>query len=354
MPEAKEVQDRTLQKPNQDFDEKADTFEWPEEEKETPPSPSEEKKPEGEKTETEKSATAEVEKTEQIKEVEADTSLSVEEKIGKVKEILGDDLDAIDAYVKEKGYHKDPAWQKQREIISRLKAQAQEGALSDEDRALIEEVKSVVSSREYIQAAGKAQGLTQEKINENLKTAGFETEEGKVDDMELVAKGLGVTLKALEDEGTKDIAESVAKIARIVAAQVIKETLPAHLGDLKADVSQITQQSSATRLAKEMQAITAKDEVLDFKKDIEPALNSYLDKNPTASQQEVFNHFKEIYPSLAIARLKTVGRKTEREGKKEELRQPVSRGINIGKLPPRTGDYSKDAENYFASIGYNE
>ena len=87
------------------------------EEKETLSETSTEKKPEGEEAKAPDTATAEVEKTEQVKAVEADASLSVEEKLAKVKEILGEDEKAIDAYIKQKGYHTDTAWIKQRELI---------------------------------------------------------------------------------------------------------------------------------------------------------------------------------------------------------------------------------------------
>ena len=43
---------------------------------------------------------------------EAKSESSPEDKLAKIKEILGDDEKAIDAYIKSKGYHTDPAWQK--------------------------------------------------------------------------------------------------------------------------------------------------------------------------------------------------------------------------------------------------
>ena len=49
-----------------------------------------EKKPEGEEPKDTETPTAEVDKTEKVKEVEADTSLSVEDKIAKIKEISFD------------------------------------------------------------------------------------------------------------------------------------------------------------------------------------------------------------------------------------------------------------------------
>src|SRR3990167_8011594 len=121
-----------------DFDSRADSF-LDELEKETPTDSSPENKPD-ETTEDAKTSGAEPAKTEQVKAVEADTSLSAEEKIAKVKEILGDDLKALDAYVKAKGYHNDPAWQKQREIIEKQsKELAVKSSLNEEDAKALKE-----------------------------------------------------------------------------------------------------------------------------------------------------------------------------------------------------------------------
>ncbi|MBU0909473.1 MAG: hypothetical protein KJ717_07875, partial [Proteobacteria bacterium] len=104
-----------------------------------------------------------------------------------------DDEKALDAYIKEKGYHNDPAWQKQRELIDRLKKEKEEGALSDEDKQRLEDLKTVTSSREYIQASMEKQGYTQEAINNALKEKGFDIPDSKVSsDFDLVVNTLKI------------------------------------------------------------------------------------------------------------------------------------------------------------------
>ncbi|MFH1640476.1 MAG: hypothetical protein ABIA66_00795, partial [Candidatus Omnitrophota bacterium] len=83
---------------DQDFDAKADKV-LDDLEKETSADSSTENKSEGDEAKDSKASAAEAAKTDKVKEVEADTSLSVEDKIAKIKEILGDDEKAIDAYI---------------------------------------------------------------------------------------------------------------------------------------------------------------------------------------------------------------------------------------------------------------
>jgi len=351
MPEevvAKEVVQET-----EDFNTKADQF-FAEQGKDTPSEPTSEKKPEAVETKTEEPAGAEPEKTEQVKQVEEDTSLSVEDKLAKVTEILGDDLEAIDKYVKEKGYHTDPAWKAQRAIIDKLK-NAPVSEISQEDRALIEDVKSVTNSRAYIQASGESQGLKQEKINENLKGAGYEVDSKEIDTLELVAKGLGTTVDALEKEGTKDAAQSIAKIARIVANQIIDKKLPSVVEPLSKDIKEVTQQSRGRELARNMEDTVRKDADLDWEKEVKPVVSKYITDNPEAKQEQIAEFFNQEYPRLVIQKLKGGKLAEVRTEKKGNLRQTKSNSsVNTGKDLKRTGDFNKDADAYFASIGMSE
>src|SRR3990167_3674184 len=150
-----------------DFDQVADMH-LAELEKETPSDSSTEIKPKGD-TETAETTETEAAKSEKVKEVEGDGTLSPEDKIAKIKEILGDDEKAIDAYIKSKGYHNDPAWQKQRELIDKLKKESGgKSVLSDEDKAALAEFKQWRSTPDYIQQTMKAQGYTQEAIDKKL------------------------------------------------------------------------------------------------------------------------------------------------------------------------------------------
>lgn len=336
--EIKEAKEEVVE----DFDSAADKI-LDDLEKGTPSDTSTEEKPEGEETETTETKTAEVSKTEKVKEVEADTSLSVEEKIAKVKEILGDDEKAIDAYIKQKGYHKDPAWQKQREIIDRLKAEQAKGILSPEDKKLLEDVKKVTSSREYIETSMKSQGFTQDAIDKRLRESGFDIVTKPQDDLELISQKLNIDSSKLTQAQRDDITD-IVKIADIVFKDRIDKILPNQLKPIQEHIGAMNQEASAGKIVNVMKEIIKKEGILDFEKDIEPEINKFLDANPDAVQADVLAHFKEINHSLTIERLRLGKKKDERDVKRTNLRQIPGGGGGEVALPAKTGDFDKDAD----------
>jgi len=315
-------------------------------EKETPAGSSPENKPENESTPTDKTATAEVDKTEKVKEVEADTSLSVENKIAKIKEILGEDEKAIEAYIKQKGYHNDPAWQKQRELIEKLKKEGKASVLSEEDKKALDEFKQLRSSPEYIQQNMKAQGFTQDAIDKKLKELGHSVPETVQDDVELVVEKLGVNLKGMRPEEAETVKANISdivKISRIIFNDGIGKTLPKELGPIQEHISSMSKEKSARKQVDAMQEIVKAEGVLDFEKDIEPELNKFIDANPDAIQQDVFEHFKTINHSLSVERLRTGKKKEERDEKRTNLRQNISISGNTP-FPKKTGNFDDDAD----------
>lgn len=340
--EAKEVVEET-------FEVKADKV-LDDLEKETPPGPSPEKKPEGEEAKAEEIPGAEPAKTERIKEVEEDASLSVEEKIGKVKEILGDDLDAIDAYVKEKGYHTDPAWQKQREIIGGLKEKAEQGALSEEDKRMLADAKEVTSSPEFIRLSMRKQGYTEEAIDQKLREKGHEIPERTTDDFALVVRKFGLDPKAITSAQKADILD-IAKIADTIMMDRLGKILPGQLKPLQDHIGDMNQSASATKVMDAMRSTIKGEDILDFDKDIEPELNKFLDENKGATQEDLLNHFYDLNHRLSIERLKTGKRKEKREEKKGELRQ-ISKGPGGAvTVPEKTGNFEKDADAILDRLG---
>ena len=331
-----------------DFDSKADEF-LNKEETETPTDSSLEIKPEGEEVETPPTG-AEPDKTEKVKEIEADESLSVEDKIAKVKEILGDDEKAIDAYIKEKGYHNDPAWIKQRELIDRLKKEGEaKSALSDEDRVLLDEFKTFRKSAEYIQTTMTAQGYKQEAIDKKLQDSGFEVDASPQDDMQLVADKLEIDLSTLTPNQRATL-EDVSKVARILINDSLGKVLPKELAPFKKNLESMTQSKEASTMVATIKETIKRDGVLDYEKDIEPKLNKFLDDYPDATQPDILEHFKSINHALTIERLKTGNRKVVRDEKKSSLRQNLPISGSPEGLPTKTGDFDKDADALLDSL----
>lgn len=339
-----------------DFDSIADKI-LNEEGKETPAETSSADKPEDDKTKTLDSG-AEPVKTEQVKAVEVDSSLSVEEKISKIKEILGDDQKAIDAYVKQKGFHNDPAWQKQREIIERLKKESEtKSFLSEEDKKAFQEFKTFSSSPEYIQMTMKQQGYTQDAIDKKLQESGYEVESKPQDDVNLVLGKLGIDINKMPPETKENVlanVEDIIKIADILIQDRFSKTFSKELAPIQDHLGNLAKTDNATKITKTMEDTIKSEGILDFDKDIEPALNKFLDENPDATQQDVFENFKSINHNLTIERLKIGKKKDERDEKKGDLRQNIPIARSNSGLPKKTGNFDKDVDSFFDSANYQE
>ena len=322
--------------------------------KETPPDSSSESKPEGEGAKTDEPAGAEPEKTDQVKNVEADETLSPEDKISKIKELLGDDEKALDAYIKEKGYHNDPAWQKQRELIDRLKKEGEtQSTLAEEDRAALEEFKTYRNSSEYIQTTMKAQGFTQEAIDKKLQDSGFDVQSKPQDDVDLVVKKLGVDLDSMTPEvkaNTLANIQDVVKVAQIIVNDRLDKVLPKELKPLQEHIQSNEQTAAASKMMEGMKTTVTTEGVLDFDKDIEPELNKFLDSNPDASQQDLNEHFKSINHTLTIERYKAGASKEVRDEKKSLLRQNVPISKSPNSVPAKTGNFDKDSDAFFDAL----
>lgn len=331
------------EEPQEDFDTVADKI-LDDLEKETQSESSSEEKPEGDEAKDSKASAAEAVKTEKVKEVEADKSLSPDEKLAKIKELLGDDEKAIDAYIKQKGYHTDPAWIKQREIIERLKKEKAESGLSVEDKKLLEDVKKVTSSREYIETSMKAQGFNQDAIDKRLREAGIDVAAKPQDDLALISRSLNIDSSKLTQAQKDDITD-IVKIADIIFKDRIDKILPNQLKPIQEHISSINQETSANKIVTVMKEIISSEKILDFEKDIEPEINKFLDANPEATQADVMAHFKELNHRISVERLRTGKKKEERDVKKTNLRQ-ISSGGGGGNItiPAKTGDFDKDAD----------
>ena len=316
-------------------------------EKETPTDSSSENKQGEEDQLSAEASGAEPDKTEQVKAVEDDNSLSVEDKIAKIKEIIGEDEKALDAYIKSKGYHNDPAWQKQRELIEKFKQESEsKTSLSEEDKTALEEFKAFRNTPDYIITSMKAQGYTQEAIDKKLEDAGFQPSSTPKDDIQLVIDKLKLDLDNVSQEEKNNITANISDVSKIVNVLLedrLGKVLSKELEPLKKNVEANTRAEGASKLVSAMESEIQKDGVLDFKKDINPVLNKYLDENPDATQQDVYEHFKSISKDLTIQRLKTGKKQEERDEARGNLRQIVT--PSGGKQPPKkTGDFEKDAD----------
>ncbi len=250
-----------------------------------------------------------------------------------------------------KEFHKNPAWQRIIKERDEAKAKTVElegkGSLSVEDKQLLEDAKTITSSREGIETLMRAQGFKEEAINKRLAEAGHDVASPE-NDVALVCKEYGMDEKTLKKVQREDIEDS-CKIARTIFKSEISKVLNSELKPIQEHIGKQTLKESASTITNQMRAIVSKDEVdgkpiLDFDKDIEPEIDKYLDKNPEATQEEVFAHFKTINHELTVKRLKTSKSQEGRDKLKKNLRNNPGGGVKIDGLAKKTGDFHEDSD----------
>jgi len=267
---------------------------------------------------------------------------SVEEKLAKIREILGNDDKAVEAYIKSKGYHTDPAWQK-------LLEKSKTPAIPEETQKELEEFKKVTSSREYIETKMKAAGYKQEAIDDELKRRGFEVKGSEQDDVALVASKLGLNMDGVDDN-TKAIIGDVAKIVDVIFKDRIAKLLPETLKPIEENLKTIRQKENASEITNRMRGVVSNEGVLDFDKDVTPAVAKWLNDNPEATQEDVFDAFLEINHRLSVERLKTGNKRADNANNKRSL--PKSFSPSTGKINvQKTGDFNKDADSILDALG---
>ena len=284
---------------------------------------------------------------------QSDADKAIADKLAKIADILGDDSKAIEAYIKQRGYGKDPAWQ--RLLAKARTAEAGEKPVVDETlKQQIDEFKKTTSSPEYVRFSMKQQGYTDEAINAKLKELGHEVQLDSLDIDQRRLKRYNIdpmnytTQEAYEQ--AKGLITDVGKISRDEAREVFTEMYNERVKPMENDLDNIKAKESAHSYAKQMRETVKNEGLLDFEKEVEPALNKFLDENPNVTQEDVLDHFYKLNHELAIAKLTTKGKKEERDGKLNDARSHKS-GINIpaGKIE-KTGDFDKDFDTAYNAI----
>ena len=314
--EAKETQVET-------FDEKADTI-LDEQEKDTPSAPSTEEKP-AEETSKPEDTGADQPKPEESKEKE---------------EI-------------PKEFHKHPAWQKriakEKEAIER--AEKAEKALEQQPSSeKVAAFERVTSSPAFIRESMRAEGYKDEAIDTRLRELGHDIPERPGDDVGLVISKLGLDPKTINEDTRTSIGD-IAKVVRIITQDSLGKELPKVVGPLQEVQEKQAQQAGADNLVQKMNVVVKEEGILDFSKDVEPLINKFITDNPKAQQEDVANYFKDINHKLILERGATGRKKTERDEKKENLRQIPKQGAAQGQLPAKSGDFDTDFDSGADALG---
>ena len=217
-----------------------------------------------------------------------------------------------------KEFHKNPAWQrilKERDE-ARQALEAQKGSVSEAQQT---EYNRVISSPSYIRSNMKAQGYTDEAVDAKLREAGHDIPEKVADDYGVAVKALGLTLDQVKPQD-KPMIQDVVKVASAIADAKIASILPGHLKPLTDGLNRINQTRGADKMMSGIKDTITKEGILNYEEDVEPHLDKFLDGNPNALQGEFLSFFKDLNHKLLLQRVATGKKKTERDGKKTNLR----------------------------------
>ena len=197
----------------------------------------------------------------------------------------------------------------------------------------------------------KSEGYKQEAIDAELKRRGFDVESKTQDDVELVIKNLGLDPKGIDDN-TKATISDIAKVFDVLYKDRIGKTLPDSLKPLQEGLTNITRKDNAQKLTSRMKSLVSEEGVLDFDKDISPAISEWLGQNPKATQEDVFSQFLLVNHQLSLERLKTGKKRADNQEVKKGLRSNMRPLVATGEKPKKTGEFHEDADSFLDSIGY--
>jgi len=243
-------------------------------------------------------------------------------------------------------FHKHPAWQRIITERDEAKADAEKFKEAGITEDTLSTLNQTVNSREYIQSSMQAQGFTQDRINQELATKGFDVPTDQKSSYQLALDALNVTEEQVPEENRAVIRD----ISTMVDARIqplldeIKE-----LRGLKDTVGEISNATAADKVLSSIEQ-TVKDEgVLDFNKDVMPVMNQWLQDNPEGTQEQFLGHFRETSRSMSLERLRTGKSRQENAKVKTGLRDNLGQGKTgdgTFTAPEKTGDKDADADAF--------
>ena len=252
-----------------------------------------------------------------------------------------------------KEFHKHPKWQKlyNRAIDAEAKLEEKGAVVDESTQAALDEFKNFSSTREFLEAKLKKDGLRDEVIAERLKEAGFESAEATAQsDLEIAAEALNLDVKSLTDQERADIS-GIGKVSRALMMNDLKKILPELINPISDKVSALTAKDSGLKIHDDFTGLVEKDAVLDYVKDLAPDISKFLDDNPNSTQQDVEKFQNDLYHNKLVLHKTALAGKEEREEKLSDNR-PGGEGTRTATgLPDKTGDFDKDADALFDHLG---
>ena len=206
-------------------------------------------------------------------------------------------------------------------------------ARSKELEAQLSQFQKVTQSPEFVKAQMKAEGYTDDAINKRLRDMGVDVPNVKPDVFSLIKSKLGINPDDFDPQYKQGLAET-ERVIDLILDDRLSRILPSQMAPLEKTVTEMQRKSSSAELLRSMKDTISKEGILDFDKDIVPEIEKFITANPQATQEDLGYEFQRLNHTLALDRLKTKGKKDERDVKKDVLKGKVVEGAGAR---PSTG-----------------
>ena len=204
---------------------------------------------------------------------------------------------------------------------------------SKELEAKLSQFQKVTQSPEFVKAQMKAEGYTDDAINKRLRDMGVDVPNVKPDVFSLIKSKLGINPDDFDPQYKQGLAET-ERVIDLILDDRLSRILPSQMAPLEKTVTEMQRKSSSAELLRSMKDTISKEGILDFDKDLVPEMEKFITANPQATQEDLGYEFQRLNHTMALDRLKTKGKKDERDVKKDVLRGKVVEGAGA---KPATG-----------------
>jgi len=251
-----------------------------------------------------------------------------------------------------KEFHKHPKWQK---LLQRAKDAEAKLEERGENQGDLSQVQQILNSPAYIRASMETQGYTQEAINNALRDKGYKVNTPEQNDLDYVLSKLNVDMNNLDDESKQYINTNVADaitVFKLLNEKYGNTQLDQKLAPIEERLTEVTAEREGKKTLSSIEKMVKEEGVLDYKQDVEPIVNDWLDKNADNGTLEDLQNFVSTETrKLTIERLRGQGRADERAEKKKGLKKGEPSNAVISGEAPKFDGSDKSLEKLLDHYG---
>lgn len=213
---------------------------------------------------------------------------------------------------------RDAERQKNTELLQRV----------SEFEAKLSQFQKVTQTPEFVKTQMKAEGYTDEAINRRLKDMGVDVPDVRPDVFGLIKSKMGIDPESFSPEYRQGLSET-EKVIDLILEDRLSRILPGQIAPLEKTLTEMTRKAHSQDLLKSMKDTVAKEGILDFDKDVVPAIEKFIESNPRANQDDLKHEFVRLNHEMALDRYRTKSKKDDRDVKKEVLKGKTVEGASV-------------------------